>query len=165
MITVRCLFLFPSALKYETLISANGFFKNVVTYYRIIISVWSLRPGLCWYVCVVFCSHPFSPTYTCTSGDKSFTSHLFFKKKISHDKEVASMCATTTCSNELLFPVKNSTESTCCSLKIMHPNRIVSLHGSCHAFTHSCVALECCSEWCNKPSMGIKADILSIKKF
>lgn len=81
MITVRCLFLFPSALKYETLISANGFFKNVVTYYRIIISVWSLRPGLCWYVCVVFCSHPFSPTYTCTSGDKSFTSHLFLKKK------------------------------------------------------------------------------------
>lgn len=80
------------------------------------------------------------------------------------DKEVASVCAITTCSNELLFPVKNATESTCCSLQIVHPNRIASLHGSCHVFTHSCVTLECWSEWCNKPSIGIKADILAIKK-
>lgn len=47
------------------------------------------------------------------------------------------MCAITTCSNELLFPVKNSPESTCCSLKITHPDQIVSLHGSYRIFTHA----------------------------
>lgn len=146
MITVRCLFLFPSALKYQTLISANGFFKKCSHmlrdyHQRAVLETWSVL------ICLrgVLFTPIFSNVHMHKWGQIIYLTP-FFKKKFSRDKEVASVCATTTCSNELPLPVKNSTENTCCSLKIMHPNRIVSLHGSCHAFTHSCVALECCSD-------------------
>lgn len=154
-------FLFPPARKYETFIRGNAFLKKCIHILQddqcAVLETWSVL------ICLraVLFTPIFSNVHMHKWGQIIYLTPFFL---FSCDQEVASVCAITTCSNELLFPVKNSTESTCCLLKIMHPNQIVSLHGSRHVFTHSRVALECCSEWCNKLSIGIKADIPSVKK-